>query len=304
MKTFKKIVLILISIISISSLIAYIYFEQKFTPEKNYLTVENESGKIPITWLGKNKNVLLIPIKFSKDTANYYLQFDTGSPSTVFYKKSIKPLKKIISNGNIIKTTFYAGNAKISSDKFKVIDFGKEPSNNDSLKIIGTLGADVLENRKTELNFMENYIDFNLKSNPKKFRNNLFDFKFKKRKIIIQGILKGKKENFLYDSGASAFELLTNKEIWNQLKTPNSKINIEKSQSWKTTLTTFTANSKNKIIFGNKKISLNEVTYVEGFSKSQYLLMKFSGMTGMLGNKIFLKNILLIDGKNMKMGIK
>lgn len=304
MKILKKIVLFLIGTITISTLVVFIYFNQKFTPEKNELAVENESGKIPITWLGNSKNVLLIPIKFPKDNTQYYLQFDTGSPSTIFYKPSIKNLKNIVSDGNIAKTTFFIGNAKISSQKLKIIDFGKEIDNNDSLKIIGTLGTDILEDRKTELNFLENYIDFNLKNIPKKFQNNLFDFKFKKRKIIIPGFLKGKEESFLYDSGSSAFELLTNKEIWNQLKTPNSKINIEKSQSWETTLTTFTANSKNKIIFGNKNILLNEVTYVDGYSQTQYLLMKFSGMTGMLGNKIFIKNTLFLDGKNMKMSIK
>jgi hypothetical protein len=43
---------------------------------------------------------------------------------------------------------------------------------------------------------------------------------------------------------------------------------------------------------------------VEGFSQTQYMLMKFSGMTGMLGNKVFLKNSIYIDCPEGKIGIE
>jgi hypothetical protein len=49
---------------------------------------------------------------------------------------------------------------------------------------------------------------------------------------------------------------------------------------------------------------LANVTYVEGFSQTQYSMMKFSGMTGMLGNKIFLNNCLYIDCTENKIGIE
>ncbi|MCV9928693.1 hypothetical protein OIU83_13570 [Flavobacterium sp. LS1R49] len=303
MKIFKKIAATILFIIVLSLLGGYFYFDQKFTPDKNYLTVEKESEKIEPTWLGIDKNVLLVPIKFPEDTAKYYLQFDTGSEYTEFYYRSIKHLKEIKINNKIAETSFYIGNTKITSDKFKIADTGKETDKNDSIKIIGTLGADILENRKTIINLRENYLVFNLLNQPIEFQNKLIDFKFKRRKIIIQALLKGKSEKFLYDSGTSAFELLTSKEIWKDLKLPNSKIIIEKAQSKHNILTTFTAKSNNTILFKNKVIPLNEVTYVEGFSQTQYMLMKFSGMTGMLGNKIFLKNCIYIDCSENKVGI-
>ncbi|MGC4130112.1 MAG: hypothetical protein QM564_11290 [Bergeyella sp.] len=88
------------------------------------------------------------------------------------------------------------------------------------------------------------------------------------------------------------------------MKLPDSKVTIEKSQSWQNVLTTYTANCSQNIRFQNKEIPMNNVTYVEGFSQTQYSLMKFSGMTGMLGNKIFLKNSIYIDGLSNKMGIE
>jgi len=303
MKVLKKIVLTFLVVLVLAVLGGYIYFNRKFTPEKNYLTVDNESGFIPFTWLGSEKNVLLLPIHFSNDTITYYLQFDTGSPYTVFYSNSIKKISQISLNKELAKTSFYIGKTKITSDKFKIYNHGND-NNDDSIKIIGTIGADILENRKTIINFKENNIALNLSKVPSQFQTKLFDFKFKKRKIIVEGFLKGQEEKFLFDSGTSAYELLTNKEVWESLKLPNSKINIEKSQSWDNVLTTFTANCNQKIKFDTQEIPLNNVTYVEGFSQVQYSMMKFSGMTGMLGNKIFLNNSLYIDCIQNKIGIE
>jgi len=302
MKILKKIVFTILIVLVLGSLGGYIYFDQKFTPEKNYLTVENESGNIPFTWLGEEKNVLLLPIYFKNDTVTYYLQFDSGLPSTVFYSNAINNLKQINKNRERAKATFYIGKTKIMSDKFQVLNSGTNKNN--TLKIIGTIGTDILEKRKTIINFKKNYISLNLSKVPTQFKGKLFDFKFKKRKIIISGFLNGIEEKFLFDSGTSAYELLTNKEIWDKLKHPNSKINIEKSQSWDKILTTYTANCDQNIQFSDKKIKLANVTYVEGFSQTQYSMMKFSGMTGMLGNKIFLNNSLYIDCTENKIGIE
>lgn len=303
MKILKKIVLTVLVVLVAALAGGYIYFDQKFTPDKNYLKVENESGSIPFTWLGKEKNALLLPIHFSNDTITYYLQFDSGSPYTIFYSKSIGTIPQIARNKETAKASFYIGQTKITSDKFKIYTMGNDGST--SLKIIGTIGADVLEDRKTIINFKENYIALNVSKVPTQFQNKLFDFKFKKRKIVFNGLLKAQEEKFLFDTGTSAYELLTNKKVWDDLKLPNSKINIEKSeQSWDNILTTYTANCKQKIKIANGEIPLNSVTYVEGFSQAQYAMMKFSGMTGMLGNKLFLNNIMYIDCTQNKMAIE
>ncbi|CAH0255212.1 hypothetical protein [Chryseobacterium sp. Bi04] len=304
MKIIKKIVGIILGIIAALLLGGYFYFDQKFTPEKNYLKIENESGNIPITWLGNNKSVLLVPIHFPEDSIIYYLQFDTGAACTEFYSHSIKNLKGITVRNKLAASLFYIGKSKIASDHIKILATGKKPDTTDSIKIIGTLGADILEDRKTVINFKKNFIVFNITREPVEFKNNLIDFTFKKRKIIIRGILKGKEEKFLFDSGTSAYELLTNKQNWQDLKLPHSKVIIEKAQSRPHILTTYTAETNLNIRFKNKSISLSEVTHVEGFSQIQYMLMKFSGMTGMLGNKIFLKNCLYIDCSREKISIE
>jgi hypothetical protein len=302
MKLFKKLALGFLAVFALILVGGYIYFNQKFTPEENYLIAKNESGNIPITWLGNDKNVLLLPIHFSGNPETYYLQFDTGSPYTVFYSNSIKNIREISINNDKAKTSFFIGKTEISSNRFKIFNKGKNEEK-DSIKIIGTIGADILENRKTVINFKDNQVAFNLNQIPNEFKDQLFDFKFKKRRIIISGILKGQERKFLYDSGTSAYELLTYKEEWQNLKLPHSKINIEKAQSWNNVLTTYTTDCKENIQFKNKSIPVKQITYVEGFSDAQFSMMKFSGMTGMLGNKIFLNNSIFIDCVEKKIGI-
>lgn len=298
MKILKKTVLASLLILTLLCLGFYFYFDQKFSPEENYLTVKNESGKVIVKWLGENKNVMLLPVHFQNDSTTYFMQLDTGSPNTIFYENSLA----IFKNKNQIKTQFTIGNTEVSSDRFKIISISKN-NDKDSIKIIGTIGSDLLDKKKTIINFSENYVVFNISKEPKSFSSSKFDFKFKKRKIIISGILNGKEEEFLYDSGTSAYELLTNKNVWQKLKLPNSKPVVEKAQSWERILTSYTAKSNQTIKFKNKELILSEVTYVEGISQSQYMLMKFSRMTGMLGNKIFLKNSLYIDCKEEKISI-
>ena len=88
-----------------------------------------------------------------------------------------------------------------------------------------------------------------------------------------------------------------------RLKVKRFRNCYRKSQFWQNVLTTYTAKTDNLIKIGSKNIPLNNVTYVEGFSQTQYSMMKFSGMTGMLGNQIFMNNSLYIDCFNHKLGV-
>jgi hypothetical protein len=207
MKILKKTVLAFSIILTLLCLGFYFYFDQKFSPEENYLTVKNESGKVGIKWLGENKNVMLLPVHFQNDPTTYFMQFDTGSPNTLFYENSLA----IFKNKKEIKTQFTIGNTEVSSDRFKIISVSQN-NDKDPIQIIGTIGSDLLDQNKTIINFKEDHVVFNLSKEPENVGNTKLDLKFKKRKIIIFGILDGKEEQFLYDSGTSAYELLTNKE--------------------------------------------------------------------------------------------
>lgn len=308
MKLFKKIVAIFLVIIVLFLLGGYFYFQKKFTPPENYLKVSGSAENIPIKWISSSDNshsALLLPIEIRGIHRTFYMQFDSGSPITAFYKKPLESIAskfqnqlKIDNENSSISTALKIGNMNVISDTFEVLNYG-EKINFDNLKavnIIGTIGTDLLENRITILDFKNNQCSFIEKIKEDDFT----DFEFKKRKILIPSVIENEKLKLLYDSGTSGYELITTKEIWQQYRNKNSSIKTEKGNSWGNTLNVYSASAKKKIQFGKVTLNLSEVTHIEGTSDLQKFLMKRSGMQGMIGNKLFLNQKLILDCRNEK----
>ena len=101
MKIFKKISLTILSIILISSIGGYIYFDKKFTPPDNYLKTEGVSGIIPLQWISNESNpnvAILLPVKLEGITQVFYMQLDFGSPITLFYSKTLNSIQSKFEN--------------------------------------------------------------------------------------------------------------------------------------------------------------------------------------------------------------
>lgn len=311
MKIFKRISLAILSIFLISSVGGYIYFDKKFTPPDNYLTTDGVSGKIPLKWISNESNpnvAILLPVKLEGISKVFYMQLDFGSPITLFYLKTIGSIKSQFSNeinlnknSDIVSLKFDLGKMTVSSDKFKVLSYGEVANlDKEGINIIGTIGTDLLEKKLTILNFKDNYCLF---SNDK-LADGFTSFDFKKRKILLPAKINGKDLKLLYDSGTSGYDLITDHSEWDKYRLKNERIKTEKGNSWGNTLTVNTAPAKQKIEIGNKNLNLTEVTYIEGTSKVQNLLMKLSGMQGMIGNKLFLDHQIIIDCKNEKFKVE
>lgn len=308
MKIVKKIAIASLVIIILFLLGGYFYFQKKFTPPENYLSVSGTAENIPMKWISSDENVhsaLLFPIKLEGINQTFYMQFDSGSPITIFYKNSLESISekhqnhmKFNSEKNQIATHFKIGKMNIISSNFEVLNYGKKVDfeNPNAENIIGTIGTDLLEKRITILDFKNHQFSFTEQVDEKHFT----DFEFKKRKILITAKIENENLKLLYDSGTSGYEFITTKEVWKKYKIESSKIKTEKGNSWGNTLSVFTASAKKKILFGNLELHLSEVTYIEGTSELQKILMKRSGMQGMIGNKLFLNHKLILDCKNQK----
>ncbi|GAB3333055.1 hypothetical protein GCM10027429_13180 [Marivirga atlantica] len=312
MKTFKKMLLILVAILIISSIGGYFYFDQKFTPPENYLQVAYYSDNIPIEWVSTNSNshaALLLPVNLKGIDKLFYMQLDFGSPTTIFYKAPLESIREKFpmqisfpKKTNGIPLALKLQNMQVSSNSFKVIDYGVKVDfeNKENKNIIGTLGTDLLEKRIVTLDFKNDLCSFSERVLAEGFS----DFEFKKRRILLPATIGNENLKFMYDSGTSGYELIVSKEDWKKFRSGEGKEKTDKGNSWGNTLKIVSAPANQKIQFVDTTLSLSEVTYIEGTSKIQHALMALSGMQGMIGNRLFLNHKIILDCKNEKFKVE
>ncbi len=306
MKTIKKVLLGLLVISALASFKWQFNFDQKLTPADNNLTVSGISGNIGIKWVANGDNphgAMLLPVQIKGIKKTLYMQLDLGSPSTMLYKKSLQSIPTELIDGvlfnkelNHITLDFNLKRMTISSKTFRLLDYGDKLDfeNPKTANIIGTIGTDLLEKRIIILNFKNGRCSFTNKTEE----NGFTPFEFKQRRILIPARIGNENVKIIYDSGASGYQLITSKEIWETYRIPAGKIRSEKVNSWGDTLSIVSAPADKEMHFGDSKLRLSEVTYVEGTSALNIAMMKRSGMQGMIGNKLFLKNKVILDCKN------
>lgn len=292
MKAFKKIIAVSSIFIILLMIGGYFYFDKKFTPKQNYLSVK-KSTIVNFVWK-KNKfspiSAMLIPVKIKNSCRTFYMQFDTGSPYTIFYNNAFDSIP--------LPSSFLVGEMKISSNNFKFINYGNPIDFNHKQNIIGTIGTDLLEKRTLKIDYKSQTMTFS----STKIENGT-KFSFQKRHILFPIKIDDKQYKATFDTGTSAFSFITRKEIFSKMVINKSSIKKENGNSWGSTLSIYTGNTNSILYCENKKLRLNDITYIEGYTIFQYTMMKLSGMGGMLGNKLFLDKILTIDCKNKEFKI-
>ncbi|WP_326983022.1 hypothetical protein VUJ46_00305 [Chryseobacterium sp. MYb264] len=224
MKTFKKIAVGTFIIFSLLLIVGYIYFNQKFTPPPNRLIISGISENSKITWIADGDNLhsaLLLPVRLKNINQTFYMQLDTGSPTTTFYQNPLKSIqKKFLPKGNFkeLILSFNIDQMQVSSPYFSFIPYGNEINFNNpkAISIIGTIGSDLLEKRIIVLNFKHHLCSFIKTIDEKGFCN----FEFKKRKILIPATIGNEHLKLMYDSGTSGYELITHAEQYAKYRFP------------------------------------------------------------------------------------
>jgi hypothetical protein len=173
---------------------------------------------------------------------------------------------------------------------------------NSAIEIIGTLGGDFIGNKTVLIDYPGKKISIGY-SIPQRPGLTLTDFIYTNRSIILPASIKGKKTMLYFDSGSSAFELLTNKETAAMLALPGATPVTYPVTSWGKILTATSYVSGDSIEIASIKMPLSRVTYIEGASDTQVNRMVKMGIGGMTGNKLFLHSILVLDIKNKQFGI-
>ena len=107
----------------------------------------------------------------------------------------------------------------------------------------------------------------------------------------------------IFDSGSSAFSLLTSQDKWQQMAQPGAPTRKATMNAMGRKLTSYTASTAELLELESATVPLGSVTYIEGTALMENLLMRFSGMGGMLGNEAFSNRTIILDVRGGRFGV-
>ncbi len=306
-----------IKIVSILLLVFSFYFSKAQEPSANQLTIPDKIYTIPFTWKSDSINgqwdehaAMLIPVKFSNCPYTFYMQFDLGSPYSLFYTNKIaaiselypKAIQETDTTTKLSGFQFSTGGMKIRAKEIVMRQLGNAAVNWEPqrLEIIGTLGVDLIDDRQLLIDYLRKRILINY---PSTRRMELADLYYSGRRILFPSLIRGKQRVLYFDTGSSAFELLTDKETVVSLAS-NGAIPVKYNvSSWGRTLEATSIVTGDSITIAFNKLPINKATYIEGASDVQVKQMMKMGIGGMTGNKLFLRSLLFLDLRNKKFSV-
>lgn len=276
---------------------------------------------IDFIWQGDTLNTqwephaaLLIPVKLPGCPKVFYMQFDTGARLSLMYTEMIDEIRAKYPNSVakdsssiLLNQQFGIAGKNILAKEIvlrKRSGKGINWKNKKGIEVIGTLGMDLIGNKTIVLNYprqkitIADQVPANLNA-----KLTLTKFMLMSNSILLPVTIQQKKVMLYFDSGSSAYELLTNKATCLALSTPDAKPVTQQVRSMDNTLTAVIYPTQDSITITSQKLPIKRATYMEGVSNSQVEQMMKLGMGGMTGNQLFINSVLVIDTRNKQFGI-
>jgi hypothetical protein len=320
MKLLLKILLSVLALFVLSGIGGYFYMRQKFAPPANQLVLTGLPATTAFTWWADTAQgrdmahaAVLVPVRLPGCPRTCYLQFDTGAPYTVLYTESLAALQAAYPTlpfahpaDTVRNFRCSLGRSQVLARWVRVLPHGPHtlPADTATPFILGTLGADVIEGRALLLDFAHRRFSLDaLVPDSLGRRATFVPLAFENRRVLVRMNLQGQPRQLLYDSGASAFSLLTSHDEWDRLAQPGAPVRKVNVKSFDRTLTSYTVPTAATLQLDKATLPLGTTTYMDGTSLTQNLLMRFSGMGGMLGNRAFDERTVLLDVAGGRFGV-
>lgn len=281
----------------------------------NQLVLPERSYTLPFKWQGDSVDghwepyaALLLAVRLPDCDRQFYMQFDLGAPYSVFYRNKIKTFVPPADSAAVIRDCrFQVGEMPVTAREIAVKSFEdplKEALYGEDMEVIGTIGADLIEGRVIVIDYPgeKMFIGADLPAGLP-VDQQLSDLVLAGRSVLLPAIIKGKKTMLFFDTGSSAFELLTDKMTFDRLRNPGGTPIQYEVRSWGRALTAHTAPTADSLEMASRKLAITRVTYISGASAAQVEQMKKIGIGGMTGNRLFINYRLLLDMKRRQFAI-
>lgn len=296
---------------------AYLYgMNRIFRDTPNTLSFEGDFQPISFEWAPQDfesylepHSAILIPVSVPGVSEKLYMQFDTGSPDSFLKSGAMESLKSRGVDFELFEKDGYsyvkhfeigiAGNQVVLTSGWvrpqrMKIDWESPGTKN----IIGSLGADFLDQKICEIDFSVQEIRFDSQRSKELDELGTFTpFKFKGRRIMLPARIDDADVEVFYDSGCSAFGLLTSKFYYEKLTNKNDKEIALSGNRHGESVPFHHKPSDLPIRLGNTELSIQRISYAELYNFLQMTIGRFVG-GGFLGNKCLVDCNLILDTKS------
>ncbi|HEX2606862.1 MAG TPA: hypothetical protein VHK91_05760 [Flavisolibacter sp.] len=300
---------------------AQVYSQKMPTLAPNQLVLPEKEQTLSFIWQQDTidrhivpQAALLLPVRLPHCPRQFYMQFDLGAPTTHFYKNKLTSVKArypkaltIPDSASVLKAYhFQISNMPVTAQEISLLrdgDRGIDWSSNDKI-IIGTIGADLIDARVAVLDYIHRKIVL-APELPQAYAGltQLSDFIYVQRNVILPAVINGRKSMLYFDTGASAYELLTDKKTCESFQRTDSSVTRYPVKSWDRTLISNTYSISDSVLMAGKVLPLKQASFMEGVSDTQLSRMMKMGIGGLIGNRLFLHSIVVLDTRNKKFGV-
>lgn len=315
-KYIKYILVTLLVLLIIGGFIGVRKFNGSLFGEKpNLLTYTSDSKPIAFDWANdsignyyETQVAMVIPLKIEGLPHKLYMQFDTGSPYTYIYENDLASLKKLGLNLEIVveedaryvkRLAFELGGSKINASMVKILEnYGNTFNKGDTIGRIkiGTIGSDFMENRVIAIDFQNQQIQsYQQRPNWMASLSGFQPFDFEGRRIMLPAVIDGKKLELLYDSGCSAFGIITTRNRFENYTSEDTELIQYGANSWGSSIPILSKHTNKGLQIGNTNLSMERASYVDMYAWTQRFVTPFTRIGGWMGNRPFAKSTMILD---------
>lgn len=285
-----------------------------FRDTPNALSFEGKRFPVPFVWdtdkfedYVEPHAAILVPVRVPGIEKEFLMQFDTGSPSTFLRSGCMASLAdqglefELYEEDEMTRVRHFELN--IAQNKVILKGGWIRPRNisidwaPDALNIIGTIGADFIDQQVCAIDFPSRTIHiFEQRPESLKSLGTFSPFDFKGRRIMLPATIENANVELLYDSGCSSFGLLTSKYYFERFADPEAKAIHFNANRFGDLIPIHHQPTNIVATLGNVKLPLKRVSYVEQYAGLQSVFGRFFG-GGFIGNKSLTESTLILDVK-------
>jgi hypothetical protein len=259
-----------------------------------------------------SKAVLFIPVRLNHCPRPLLMQLDLGSAKSFLYGKTVEgfnveyPQKSIAIKDNKAVASLQIDSLQLHPKKDIVVmpeagnNYLQQPDTIDPKIVVGTLGFDAIVGQTIIIDYPN-----------KKFMltNRLPDkvvpiaAQCQRFPILLAGKIEGHSQNIWFDTGSSAFALLTTQYLFNKIA-PHSAVDTSCCvQAWGKQYAVWQKTMPQALQIGDKSYANVAVSTTERYDFREYLKFQLIGADAITGNYFFLPNTIGIDTRRNKFAI-